>query len=452
MLDEPTNHLDLEAAMWLEGFLKSFQGTILFISHDRGLLNALPEIILHVDNAKLKSYRGNYDSFERQRAEASRHLMSAAAKQLAEREHMEAFIARFRAKASKARQAQSRIKALQKMPPVSVPIEDSPVTFHFPQPDELSPPLLTLDHVNAGYGDKTILHGLDLRIDGDDRIALLGANGNGKSTFLKLISGTLKPLSGHMQKSSKLKIGYFAQHQSDAFNLEHTMLQEARAWMKHPPEEKVRAHLGRFGFNRQKVETQIKNLSGGEKARLVLALITREAPHILLLDEPTNHLDIDSREALVQALNEYEGAVMLVTHDPHLIELTADRLWLVANGTVKPFDGDLDDYAKYQADERKVQRKEAKAMAVTLADAPLPAKPAKKRAPLKQKAEKAESEMETLQREIATLEAAMSAPEFYQRPKDEIAAANAALAERRSHLNAAEAAWLQATEELERAS
>ncbi len=458
LLDEPTNHLDLEAAMWLEGFLKSFDGTIMLISHDRGLLNVVPDSIIHVDGGKLKSYRGNYDSFERQRAESSRHLMASAAKQAAARAHMEAFVERFRAKASKARQAQSRLKALQKMPPVAIPIEDSPVEFHFPQPSELSPPLLTMEMVSAGYEGRTILKGLDLRIDGDDRIALLGANGNGKSTFLKLISGELKPLTGQMNKSGKLRIGYFAQHQTDAFNMEARLLDEAKQWMKALPEEKVRAHLGRFGFSGPRVETRIGNLSGGEKARLTLALITKDAPHILLLDEPTNHLDIDSREALVAALNEYEGAVLLVTHDPHLIELTADRLWLVADGTVRPYEGDLDEYAKLLARERRVASredkpaKEGKRAAAAAASLSTGSPAPRKLGPIRQAIRKAEADMERLKPEIARLEKTISHPNFYQKTSAEIAGANRALATAREELAAAEASWIEASAELEGAA
>ncbi len=448
LLDEPTNHLDLESAMWLEGFLKAFEGTILLISHDRGLLNAVPDTTIHVDGGKLKTYKGNYDQFERQRAESMRHLMAGAAKQAAARAHMEAFVARFRAKASKARQAQSRLKALEKMPPITIPIEESPVEFHFPQPGELSPPLLTMDGVSAGYEHRTILNKLDLRIDGDDRIALLGANGNGKSTFLKLISGELKPLTGQMNKSGKLRIGYFAQHQTESFNLESRMLDEAKQWMKNLPEEKVRAHLGRFGFSGPRVETKIGNLSGGEKARLTLALITKDAPHILLLDEPTNHLDIDSREALVQALNEYEGAVLLVTHDPHLIELTADRLWLVANGSVRAFEGDLDEYAKLLAQERRAAGREDKPAREPKSKSG--AAPARKLGPFKQAIKKAEADIERLKPEIARLEKLIAHPEFYRKTSTEIGAANRGLVTAREELAAAEAIWLEASAELEK--
>jgi ATP-binding cassette subfamily F protein 3 len=452
VLDEPTNHLDLEAAIWLESFLKSFPGTILLVSHDKGLLNAIPNVIIHVDAMKLKTYKGNFDSFERQRAESLRHLTSQAARQDAARKHMEAFVERFRAKASKARQAQSRLKALQKMTPILVPIEDSPVSFTFPQPTELPPPLLTLDGVSTGYKGKTILSGLDLRIDDDDRIALLGANGNGKSTFLKLLCGELQPTVGRMNKSSKLRIGYFAQHQSESFDLNATMLAETRLWMKALPEEKVRAHLGRFGFSGPRVETKIGNLSGGEKARLLLALVTKDAPHILLLDEPTNHLDIDSREALTEALNEFSGAVILVTHDPSLIETTADRLWLVAKGSVHPFDGDLDDYAKYLAEERRGMKGKK--------DAPPPppkaeatAKPApRKLGPLKQAVKQAEADIARLKPEIAALEKDIAKPDFYRRQTAEIASMKRRLAEAQAALANAETIWLEASAEIEAAT
>ena len=451
VLDEPTNHLDLEAAIWLEGFLKSFPGTILLVSHDKGLLNMIPNVILHVDAMKLKTYKGNFDSFERQRAESLRHLTSQAARQDAAKKHMEAFVERFRAKASKARQAQSRLKALQKMTPILVPIEDSPVSFTFPQPAELPPPLLTLDGVSTGYKGKTILSGLDLRIDDDDRIALLGANGNGKSTFLKLLSGELEPTSGRMNKSSKLRIGYFAQHQSESFDLDASMLAEARLWMKALPEEKVRAHLGRFGFSGPRVETKIGNLSGGEKARLLLALVTKDAPHILLLDEPTNHLDIDSREALNEALNEFSGAVILVTHDPSLIETTADRLWLVAKGSVHPFDGDLDDYAKYLADERRGAKGKK--------DGPPPppkqgaAKPAgRKLGPLKQAVKQAEADIARLKPVIGALEKEIARPDFYRRQTAEIAGTRRKLADAQAALAQAETIWLECSAEIEAAT
>jgi ATP-binding cassette subfamily F protein 3 len=448
VLDEPTNHLDLEACLWLEGFLKSYEGTILMVSHDRGFLNAIPDIVIHVDNRKLKSYRGNFDQFERQRTESMRHLTSQAARQDAQRKHMEAFVERFRAKASKARQAQSRLKALEKMTPIIVPLEDQPVSFTFPQPAELPPPLMTLENVSTGYQGKTILSGLNLRIDGDDRIALLGANGNGKSTFLKLLVGELQPTSGVINKSSKLKVGYFAQHQSELFNLQSSVLLEAKGWMKLLTEEKVRAHLGRFGFSGKSVDTKIGSLSGGEKARLLLALVTKDAPHILLLDEPTNHLDIDTREALMEALNDFEGAVILVTHDPHLIETTADRLWLVAGGKVEPFDGDLDDYAKYLANERRALKSggEPKPGRAKIADE----KPKSRKAgPLRKVIQQAESDMERLKKDVERLTRETAKPDFFRKQSSEIASIRRGLDEAQAALAKAEADWLEASSELE---
>ena len=357
LLDEPTNHLDLEATLWLEAYLKAYPGTLLLVSHDRDLLNAIPDMTIHLDHGKLVTYRGNYDQFERQRAERQAHQSAAQAKQLAERRHMESFVERFRAKATKARQAQSRLKALARMPPIAAVTVDRVVKFDFPEPSPLSPPLLTLDTVSVGYDGRAVLSGLDLRIDGDDRIALLGANGNGKSTLVKLLAGELRPLSGQIAKSGKLKVGYFAQHQTEALDLSLTGLQQAMRIMPRAPEEKVRAHLGRFGFAQERSQTKIGSMSGGEKARLLFALMVTEAPNILLLDEPTNHLDIESREALIRALNVYEGAVILVTHDPHLVELVADQLWLVGDHKVRPFDGDLDDYRKLLLEKRRASKR-----------------------------------------------------------------------------------------------
>ena len=354
LLDEPTNHLDLEATIWLESYLKDYSGTLLLVSHDRELLNAIPDMIIHLEEGKLVTYRGNFDQFRRQRSERQQHQAAALAKQAAERKHMEEFVARFRAKATKARQAQSRIKALARMETLAPIIEDRVVQFDFPQPAPLPPPLVTMDDLSVGYDGKPVLSHLNLRIDADDRIALLGANGNGKSTLVKLLAGRLAPLAGGIAKSSKLRVGYFAQHQAEELDLSLTALEQAKKTMQ-TPEQKVRAHLGRFGFSQDRSGTRVGSLSGGEKARLLFALMARDAPNILLLDEPTNHLDIESREALVRALNDYEGAVILVTHDPALVELVADRLWLVAGGKVRPFDGDLDDYKKLLLQKRTAE-------------------------------------------------------------------------------------------------
>ncbi|HSY85283.1 MAG TPA: ABC-F family ATP-binding cassette domain-containing protein, partial [Verrucomicrobiae bacterium] len=359
LLDEPTNHLDLEATLWLEGFLKSYPHAILLVSHDRDLLNKTVEKIIHLEACKLTVYTGGYDRFEQTRAERIAQTAAAANKQAAQRAHMQAFIDRFRYKASKARQAQSRLKMLARMQPIVAVSEQATASFDFPSPEPLPPPLVVLDGVEVGYAPgKPVLRRVDLRLDIDDRIALLGANGNGKSTMIKLLAGRLQPLSGTMRRSPKLKIGYFAQHQQDELDLAATPLQLMERSNPRGHVEKHRAHLARFGLGVGKADTAVGKLSGGEKARLLFALMTREAPHILLLDEPTNHLDVDAREALVQALNEYEGAVVLVSHDPHLIGLTADRLWLVADGRCTAFEGDLEDYRRLLLEQRREKARE----------------------------------------------------------------------------------------------
>lgn len=344
LLDEPTNHLDLETSIWLENHLKKYRGTLLIISHDRTILNSLCGYIVHFDNKKLAVYSGNYDTFRRTRNEQKEMLERSFKKQEQKRRHLESFVERFRYKASKAKQAQSRIKLLEKMPEVTLLADDPSVKFDFPEPSELASPLVNLENVSAGYGDKVILKRLNLSIDNGDRIALLGANGNGKSTFAKLLSGRLQPLGGEMRRTPKLKVGYFAQHQTEELPLEKTAAEYMATLMPEADETKVRAHLARFGLGKEKALTRISLLSGGEKARLLFAAMTRNAPELLILDEPTNHLDMEARDALVEALNEYAGSVILITHDLHLIELVADDLWLVDKGGCRPYDGDLDDY------------------------------------------------------------------------------------------------------------
>lgn len=344
LLDEPTNHLDLETSIWLENHLKKYRGTLLIISHDRTILNSLCGYIVHFDNKKLAVYSGNYDTFRRTRNEQKEMLERSFKKQEQKRRHLESFVERFRYKASKAKQAQSRIKLLEKMPEVTLLADDPSVKFDFPEPSELASPLVNLENVSAGYGDKVILKRLNLSIDNGDRIALLGANGNGKSTFAKLLSGRLQPLGGEMRCTPKLKVGYFAQHQTEELLLEKTAAEYMATLMPEADETKVRAHLARFGLGKEKALTRISLLSGGEKARLLFAAMTRNAPELLILDEPTNHLDMEARDALVEALNEYAGSVILITHDLHLIELVADDLWLVDKGGCRPYDGDLDDY------------------------------------------------------------------------------------------------------------
>lgn len=352
LLDEPTNHLDLEAIMWLDEYLVNYPHTLLIISHDRDLLNKCVGHIVHVDNKKLTLYRGNYDTFERERAERAGLQQKMHEKQKAARDHMQSFIDRFRAKASKARQAQSRIKALEKMDIVDAVIRERAIAFTFPQPEPLPPPIITIEGADVGYTPgHPILRRIDQVIDMDDRIALMGANGNGKSTLTKLLSGALTAMEGTIKRHPKLRVGYFSQHQAEELDLSSTPYFAMREKMaaKNPEvtEPKVRAVLGSFGFTKTLADNKVADLSGGEKARLMFALISYDAPHILLLDEPTNHLDIDAREALVQALNDYSGAVILVSHDPSMVERVADRLWLVKDGAVKPFDGDLDDYRNF---------------------------------------------------------------------------------------------------------
>ena len=361
MLDEPTNHLDFEAMVWLENYLMRYKETLLIISHDRDILNKTVTHILHMEDKKLNAYTGTYDEFERRRAERLLNQAALREKQLKQKAHMQKFVDRFGATASKARQAQSRLKAIQKMDIVDAVMADRVTAFEFPEPQELRSPLITLDHVDAGYEPgKPILKKLNLRIDMDDRIALLGANGNGKSTLVKLLSGRLAELGGDIVKSGKLKIGYFAQFQTDELDVNKTPYEIMQEAMVGTHESRVRAALGRFGFDKDKADTKVGSCSGGEKARLLFSLMSYDAPHILLLDEPTNHLDIDAREALTQAINNYTGAVILVSHDPHLVENVCDRLWLVADGTCVPYEGDLEDYRKLIVAQRKREREGAK--------------------------------------------------------------------------------------------
>ena len=344
LLDEPTNYLDLEGALWLEAYLAKYPHTVLVISHDRGLLNRAVGHILHLSDQKLTLYAGGYDDFIKTRT-AQRALQSAEAKkQEARRAHLQSFVDRFRAKASKAKQAQARLKMLERMEPIRAPEDAARTVFTFPEPETLSPPILRLDGASVGYEGRTVLSKLDLRIDLDDRIALLGRNGEGKSTLSKLIAGKLAAMAGSVTASSKLRVGYFAQHQVDELHLDETPLDHLRRARPEEAPTRHRARLAGFGLAAAQAETKVGQLSGGQKARLSLLLATLDAPHMLILDEPTNHLDIESREALVEALSAYSGAVILVSHDMHLLGLVADRLWLVANGRVAPYEGDLDRY------------------------------------------------------------------------------------------------------------
>ncbi len=466
LLDEPTNHLDLESTLWLEGFLKAYPHTIVLVSHDRDLLNRAVEGIVHLNGGRLKAYGGNWDAFQETLRLEREQQAAQAAKQETRRRHMQAFIDRFRYKATKARQAQSRIKALERMQPVEVVGEGPAVRFDLPQPEPLAPPIITLDDAAAGYDGRPVLRGLNLRIDMDDRIALLGANGNGKSTLVKLLARRLAPMAGTVAHAPRLRIGYFAQHQTDELDPARTALAEAMAWWPAATHEKARSHLGRFGFAQERAETRVGALSGGEKARLLLALMSREAPHLLLLDEPTNHLDVASRDALVEALNAYEGAVVLITHDPHLVRLTADRLWLVADGTCRSWDGDLDDYrdmvlsrsraergaarAEKRAD-RTDKRADGDASASRKDQRRAAAETRAAQAPLRRRAQEAERQIARLEREKAALERRMANPAFYDGPAEQVTRLQIALHDVATRLAEAEDAWLEASAALEEA-
>jgi ATP-binding cassette subfamily F protein 3 len=361
MLDEPTNHLDFEAIVWLENYLLTYPHTIILISHDRDILNKTVTHILHLDNKKLVSYTGNYDQFEERRAQKMINQQALFERQQAKKKKMQDFADRFGAKASKAKQAQSRLKAIEKMDMVESVAIDKVTAFKFPPPEELQSPLITLADVDVGYtAGNPILKQLNLSIAQNDRIALLGANGNGKSTLIKLIAGKLKAMAGEMDRSGKLRVGYFAQHQSDEMDLNSTAYQTMKNFTPNTPEDKIRAMLGKFGFDKAKSDTKINELSGGEKSRLLFCMMSYDAPHIMLLDEPTNHLDIDARAALIRALNGYNGCVILVSHDPHLVECVADQLWLVKDGDCKPYNDDLEAYRQLIMDQRRKERSDAK--------------------------------------------------------------------------------------------
>ncbi|MEK7801840.1 MAG: ABC-F family ATP-binding cassette domain-containing protein, partial [Pseudomonadota bacterium] len=417
LLDEPTNHLDLEAIMWLENYLISYPHTMMIISHDREMLNKCVDHIIHVDKQSLTLYGGNYDTFERERALRTGLQQKMFEKQQAERAHMQIFIDRFKAKASKATQAQSRVKAMERMDIVDAVIAERAIKFNFPNPDKIPSPMLSIQKADIGYTEgKPILRGIHENIDRDDRIALLGANGNGKSTMMKLIAGKLGIMGGEIFRSNKLRIGYFSQHQTDELDMNSTPYQEMLSLMQktHPEtiEPKVRAKLGAFGFSRDLADNKISALSGGEKARLLFAFMSFDAPHLLLLDEPTNHLDIDAREALVQALNAYEGAVVIVSHDPNMLERVADRLWLIKDGKCTTFDGDLEDYRKFTIQSRREERKEER-KAATAGKQKSGSKNDKNAADLKRKCEDAEREIAQLTKEKDKLEKEMLSQSFF---------------------------------------
>ena len=452
LLDEPSNHLDLEATLWLEDFLKSYPAMMVVISHERDLLNNVVDHILHLEGGKTVLYTGGYDSFERQRAERAAQLAAAKANQEAQRAKLQDYIARNSARASTAKQAQSRQKMLAKMQPIAAMAEDPTLSFDFPSPDELKPPLITLDMATVGYGEKPILQRLNLRIDPDDRIALLGRNGNGKTTLARLLAAQLAPMDGGMASSGKMKVGYFTQYQVEELDTDDTPLEHMTRVMQGKTPGAVRAQLGRFGFSGDRATTKVGKLSGGERARLALALITRDAPHLLILDEPTNHLDVDAREALVQALNAYDGAVIVVSHDRHMVELTADRLVLVDAGTAREFSGSLEDYMAFVlagdsgkgAGGSKADRKKDKKAA---------AEARERGQSLKKAAQEAEAEVVKLTAERSAIDRAMfdpagAEPRFRNKPMGELSRLRGEVEKR---LEVAESRWLEASEAMEAA-
>ena len=361
LLDEPTNHLDFEAIVWLENYLLNYEHTFIIISHDRETLNKIVTHVIHLDQLKLTLYKGNYDQFENAHAAKRMGHQALFEKQQAHKKKMMEFVDRFGAKASKAKQAQSRLKSIEKMDMVDALIAERSTNFIFPQPEELGSPMVTIDNVDVGYTEgNPVLSKVNLSITSDDRIALLGANGNGKSTLVKLISGHLKPMKGDTHHVSKLRVGYFAQHQTDELDVESTPYNALRDAIGAVAEHKVRGMLGKFGFDKSKSDTKIAELSGGEKARLLFCMMSYDAPHIMLLDEPTNHLDIDARQALIQALNGYEGCIILVSHDSHLVEAVADRLYLVKDGGVTAYSDDLEAYREDVIDQRRKEKADAK--------------------------------------------------------------------------------------------
>jgi len=458
LLDEPTNYLDLEGTLWLQDHLARYPRTMIVISHDRDLLDTSVEQILSLENRKLTLYRGGYSDFERLRAERLLLDQKLAKKQEAQRKHIQAFIDRFKAKATKARQAQSRVKMLEKMAPITVAVTSDVLPIRIPEPDKLlSPPIIALDDVSVGYEPgEPVLTKLDLRIDNDDRIALLGSNGNGKSTLVKLIAARLEPFSGKVTRASRLKIAYFAQHQLDELQSDATVYDHVRELMPDAAEAKVRATAGAIGFSARDADKKVEKLSGGEKARLMLGLATFGGPHLLILDEPTNHLDIDSRAALIEAINEYSGATIIVSHDRHLLDACADRLWLVAGGRVTTFDGDLDDYRRRVLSDRgDPSNKRAERPAKPSRDTGPRKDAAERRAeakPLRDRLARAEVEMGKLTRDIQTLDATLADGQLFSRDPAKAAVLAKTRADKANALAKAEEDWLAAGAALEAAT
>ncbi len=457
LLDEPTNYLDLEGTLWLNGFLARYRHSIIVISHDRGLLDTAVNAIVHLDQATLTTYRGGYSQFDRQRRERQALQSKLGKKQQQQRQHLEAFVERFRAKATKARQAQSRLKALEKLTPVTEMIDDRIYPFSIPNPKKsAAPPILALDDVAVGYYSAIpVLRRLELTIAKDDRIGLLGQNGNGKSTLARLLSGRMAALSGSLRKSTKLKVGYFTQHQLDELDPRQSAFDHVRKLLPGKGEALVRARAGTLGLPGRMMDTPAGDLSGGEKARLLLGLAAFGGVNLLILDEPTNHLDIDSREALIQALNDFTGAIMIISHDRHLMETTVDRFWLVAAGTVQAFDGDIDDYRRMIL-RRPPDPSATEAVARRSTTAQKRRRDAAQRrtetAPMRQEIKKAEALIAGLQEQIRKIDAVLADPRSYRTAAAEMTEMAKARAAAQGKLEEAEEVWLGLAEELDRAN
>src|SRR5579863_5891313 len=456
LLDEPTNYLDLEGTLWLEDHLANYPRTVIVISHDRDLLETSVDQILHLDRGKLTLYKGTYSSFEEQRA--ARELLDAkhAKRQAEERKRLQAFVDRFKAKASKARQAQSRVKMLERMKPVTALVTQDVHEITFPQPEKmLSPPIIAVDEVSVGYDPKQpVLNRVTLRIDTDDRIALLGANGNGKSTLVKLLAGRLSPFSGKVTRADKLSVGYFAQHQVDELDVDASPYDHVRRLMPDAVESKIRGRTGAIGFSGKAGDTLVKNLSGGEKARLLLGLATFFGPNMIILDEPTNHLDIDSRAALAEAINEFPGAIIMVSHDRYLIEACADQLWVVADHTVMTYDGDLDDYRRLVLSARGARASSRDRSGNERNDGRDKAarNPGEKRMPLKQRISDAEAEIARITGIIAKIDTALALPDLFTRDPKQAAQLSKARASAAEALRRAEDEWLTASSQFDEAA
>jgi ATP-binding cassette subfamily F protein 3 len=464
LLDEPTNHLDLEATLWLETWLAKFPGACLLISHDRGLLDRCVDSIAHLDQGKISLTPGGFDEFVRIRTERAMQQKAQNEKVADQKAHLQAFVDRFRAKASKAKQAQSRLKAIAKLPQIESVVEDHATRFNFPEPASMSPPILTMENVSCGYDGKALLRNISIRVDMEDRIALLGANGNGKSTLAKLIAGRMETMGGKVFRGPKLRVGFFAQHQEEELIEHETPIDHMQRALPQATVQQVRGQLARFGLDADRANTKVSACSGGEKARLLLALATRDAPQLLILDEPTNHLDIDAKDALVRALGAFTGAVLLITHDPNLVELVADQLWLVADGLVKPYDGDMDEYRQFLAERARITGRPAgrgDATGMKGGGEPGIGHNSRKKqidqkavlAPLRKQAKAAETKMAKLAEEQKKIETQLANPAIYQPHRTaDLISAKTRFSDLMRETKAAEAEWLAAEEALEAAS